>query len=205
MEFSGTIMERATWGIEDEPNDRQELKDYFKLINRPGMDELLGHLSTNGYFTAPSSSQYHGCYEGGNLNHSLLVTETLLKLRSALQSDVSVESCIVCGMFHDLGKAGYYNKPNYIPNLLKSGKLSDSKPYSTNPDRLPIPHQVASIHILSRYIELSEEETYAILYHNGLYTPDGRLISGKETPLLMLLHWSDMYASRFLEVDKKGE
>lgn len=184
--------------------DKESFFVYIEQIERPGIEELIGYLATNGYFSAPSSSQYHGACQGGNLRHSLTVTDIMLRLRSALwepglYNKVPFESCLICGLFHDLGKAGYYNKPCYVENRLKNGRLSDTKPYIHNPDRLPIPHQVASIHILSQFIELTEDETCAILFHNGLYTPDGRLISGKETPLMLLLHWADMWASRVIE------
>lgn len=180
-----------------------EFLTYTNLINRPGISELVDYCQTieSGYFTAPSSGAYHGAHHGGNAKHSLIVTETMLKLRGTLAPETPFDSCVICGLFHDLGKAHYYGKPNYVPNILKGGKVSESKPYNTNPDRLPIPHQVASLQILSKYIELTEDETYAILYHNGLYTPDGRAMAGKETKLLLLLHWADMYASRFLEVE----
>jgi 23S rRNA maturation-related 3'-5' exoribonuclease YhaM len=193
-----------------------DLKDKFfafiKEVDRSGIEDLIEHAIENGYFTAPSSSQYHNACEGGNLKHSLIVTDVLLGLRDALVGSydaktelahrVPVESCIICGLFHDLGKAMYYSKPHYIPNRLKGGRVSDSKPYCCNPDRLPIPHQLASVHILSQYIQLTEEEAFAIFFHNGLYTPDGRVIQGKETPLLMLLHWADMWASRIIDARK---
>ena len=183
-------------------NNTDSLKSLMGIITRPGIDELATYCMSeeSGYLTAPSSSAYRGAHEGGNLKHSVLVTETMLDLRQILAPEIPFDSCVICGLFHDLGKAHYYGKPNYVPNVLKGGTVSESKPYNTNPDRLPIPHQVASLQILSRYIELTEEETYAILYHNGLYTPDGRAMAGKETKLLLLLHWADMYASRFLEV-----
>ena len=180
-------------------NSSTKFLDLFNQIKRSGTKCLQEHLYENGYFTCPSSSQYHGSKESGNFEHSINVTEVMLKLAPQLAPGISKESLIICGLFHDLGKANYFDKPNYVPNILKSGKLSDSKPYETNKNRLPIPHQIASVHILSKHIDLTEEETYAILYHNGLYTSDGYVIKGNETPLLMLLHFSDMWASRVIE------
>lgn len=178
------------------------MKDKFlNLFNQINRDtgNLLEHLDEIGYYTAPASSQYHGAKEAGTLEHSINVTELMLKLQPIIAPEIPNDSILICGLFHDLGKCAYYGKPHYLPNYLKSGKLSESKPYTTNQDRLPIPHQVASLHILSKYIQLTEDEVYAILYHNGLYTPDGRVIQGKETPLLLLLHFCDMWASRFIE------
>ena len=171
---------------------------YMDKIDRPGVAELRQHLEQCGYFFAPSSSQYHGAEEGGNLRHSLMVTELALQLHKVLCPGIPEESVIICGLFHDLGKADYFNKPQYVPNMLKKGQ-SGSKPFTTNTERLPIPHQYASLHILGKYIQLTEEEAYAIMFHNGLYTPDGRVIQGKETQLLLLIHWADMWSSRFME------
>ena len=39
----------------------------------------------------------------------------------------------------------------------------------------------------SKYIELTEEEQYAILMHNGLYGPFKYEMQGNETPLYMIL------------------
>lgn len=169
---------------------------YIKKVKRPGIKNLFAFLRTNGYFSCPSSRKNHGVEEGGNLKHSLAVTEKLLQLREVLAPEIGEDSCIICGLFHDLGKASYYNKPLYI-------KLGEE--YIHNPDRLPIPHQVASLEMLGRFIPLTEEEAYAILYHNGLYTPDGTAIIGRETKLLMLLHWADMWVSHFTEKEPGGK
>lgn len=171
----------------------------FSQIKREGIEFLLKHLADNGFYTAPCSGSYHSAYEGGLLVHSVIVTDTMLRLREVIAPEIPVESCIIAGMFHDVGKAGYFGKPNYVPNILKGGKVSDSKPFKSNDDRLNIPHQVASLHIVSKFIPLTEEESFAILFHNGLYTPDGRAIQGNETPLMLLLHFADMWASRFIE------
>ena len=48
-------------------------------------------------------------------------------------------------------------------------------------------------------IELTEEEEFAILYHNGLYSELKYSYSGKETPLSMVLHFADLWASRVTE------
>lgn len=177
----------------------ERFNNYMELISREGKDVLIEKLNEWGYFTAPSSTKFHGSKVSGNLEHSLGVTDTLINFCRAQDNfEIPLQSLIICGLFHDLGKSNYFNKPTYIPNVLKSGKVSDSSPYEKNKDLLGIPHQVASIHMLSQCIELTEQETFAILFHNGLYTPDGREINGKEQPLQLLLHWADMWESRFI-------
>lgn len=188
---------------------RRKFDELFNLIEREGKDKLLEYLEKNGYFTAPCSSQYHLAEEGGLLEHSVNVTELMLELVPILNQDYKMsrnvtvldESIVIVGLFHDLGKAAYYYKPNYVDNILKSGKRSESKPYTSNKDRLHVPHEVASIHILSKFIQLTEEETFAILYHNGLYTSTGYSLKGNERPLQTLLHFADLWCSRFIEAE----
>jgi hypothetical protein len=175
--------------------------EFIEQVKRPGIDKLVEALPEIGYFDAPSSGGYHGAKPGGNLAHSLLVTDMMMSLyeKHPLFMGLEPESIIICGLFHDIGKCNYHGKPQYVPNILYNGSPSKTKPFKTNPDRLPVPHQTASVLILSKYIELTADEEYAILYHNGLYTPDGNVIKGNETELLTLLHFCDMWCSRFIE------
>ena len=179
-------------------NTREIFDNYYSMIDREGKEELLQYLEINGYFTAPASSKYHLCKEGGLLEHSINVVNLMMDINGLLNAAYT-ESIVIVGLFHDLGKANYYGKPNYKDNILKNGKRSDAKPYEKNKDMLNIPHEVSSIHILSQYIELTEEETFAILYHNGLYTPVGYGLKGNETSLSMIAHFADLYASRIIE------
>ena len=57
--------------------------------------------------------------------------------------------------------------------------------------------------IAERFIELTEEEETAILWHNGLYGQFKYDIPGKETKLYMALHWADMWASRVTEIEEE--
>lgn len=175
--------------------------ELWNEIERPGKDELLNHMREIGYFDAPASSAYHLSKRGGLLEHSVNVTEILLKMADAVDAPYTRESLIIVGLLHDLGKAGFYGKPAYIENILKSGKQSDAKPYETNKDLLAIPHEVVATIIIPQFMNLTEDEMFAILYHNGLYTNIGYQLKGKETPLMILTHSADMYCSRVTEIE----
>lgn len=183
----------------------EEFKNALLKTKREGMEDLLAYMEECGFFTAPCSGSFHLAKENGLLEHSLNVFHNAEKISAALigakklKKDMK-DSITIVALLHDLGKMGQFEKPNYVDNILKSGKVSESKPYTTNPELLPVDHEIRSIVIASMFIDLTEEEQFAILYHNGLYGTVGRYtLQGKETPLYMILHWADMWAARVTE------
>ena len=171
----------------------------FSFIEREGAKELRKYLDVIDYFTAPASANFHLNREGGLLEHSLNVASTMLDVADRIQTSLTKESIVIVGLFHDLGKADYYGKPNYVPNILKSGAISTARPYETNKELLGVPHEVVAVQVLPRFIRLTELESHAIYFHNGLYVPSGNALRGKETDLQLLLHFADMWASRIIE------
>lgn len=176
---------------------------------RSGMDQLIDYMDEGGYFEAPCSSGHHLAKLEGLAEHSLNVYETMISMDIGLGAELNYHSIAICALLHDLGKMGQYGKPYYVPNMLKGRATktnpnpepyqSDKKPYITNSELLYVDYEVRSIAIASRFIELTEEEQQAILWHNGLYGSFKYQIQGKETPLYMLLHFADMWASRVIE------
>lgn len=189
-----------------EPKDLEPMAEIINLLRSTGrrkIDSLITHMIKIGFFVAPCSGAYHLAKEGGLAEHSLNVYRHMDSLAQTWLLEEEYErmkdSIIICSLLHDLGKCGEYDKPNYIPNILKSGEQSASKPYITNPELLYVDHEIRSVVIARQYIKLSEDEYWAILNHNGLYGNFKYQISGKETPLYMLLHFADMWASRVTE------
>lgn len=181
---------------------QQKVFDLLNNITTRNTEDLKKALVSCGYFEAPASTSYHLSVPGGTAEHSLNVCEMMLDLNrniADISRYISFESIIIAGLLHDVGKAAYRGKKNYIENVLKSGQVSATKPYISNPERLHIPHEIVSILIVNQVFDLTEEEEFAILYHNGLYVPSGREIQGKERPLQQLLHYCDMWCSRFIE------
>ena len=170
---------------------------------RPGIDKLLDCMAAGGFYEAPCSSQYHLAVEGGLLTHSLNVLDAARALNSVWGCEADDDSLTIAALLHDLGKMGDHGKPNYIENILKDGSRSEKKPYITNPDLPYVPHEIRSVMIAGRYIPLTEEEERAILWHNGLYGQFKYDIQGKETPLYMIIHFSDMWASRVIEKEEE--
>ena len=175
-----------------------EFESYVRKINRPGIDKLMHWLEESGFYEAPASSRYHLAEEGGLVKHSLNVVDLALKLNNTFGNPVIEESVILTALFHDLGKHQYFDKDYYVPKLLKSGKPA-AQPYERNKDLISVHHEISSVQILSQFIQLSEEETWAIYQHNGMYSDLRYQLQGKETELQMIIHWADMWASRILE------
>ena len=184
--------------------------ELLRSTERPFIESLINHMENNGFFTAPCSSQFHLCKDGGLSEHSLNVfnmmhstaADTGFLFRKG-NVDKIEDSIIISALLHDLGKMGQFGKPQYTENYLVSGVRSSKKPFETNKTLLSVPHEIRSIQIASQYIELTEEESFAILHHNGMYSALKYELQGKETPLQMLLHFSDMWCSRVIEKEVK--
>ena len=185
------------------------IKALLLSTHREGMDQLIEYMEGNGFFTAPCSTSHHLSKEGGLAEHSMNVCNVALDLYGIWNPDIHSDSIIICSLLHDIGKMGQFGKPGYVPNMLKGRstkanpnpepKQSESKPFKGNPELIFVDHEVRALSIISKYIDLTEEEQLAILWHNGLYGPFKYEIQGKETPLYMLIHFADMWASRVIE------
>lgn len=174
----------------------------LKDTNREGIEDLIAYMENCGFFSAPCSSQYHLCCKFGLVHHTRHVITAAENIGYTLLRKEKYEkikdSVIIAAALHDLGKMGQFEKPLYVENYLKNGDLG-KKPYTTNPELLNIPHEVRSIAIASMFIDLTEEEQFAILYHNGLYGDFKYEIIGKETPLYLIIHFADMWATKVME------
>lgn len=197
---------------------REKIVNMLMGTKRADIEKLIGWMDTNGFFTAPCSGSFHLAYEGGLAEHSLNVMEQALILAETLDGErkmLNRDSVIIASLLHDLGKTGQFGKANYVPNMLKGKatkanpdpvpKQSEKKPYITNPDLLYVDHEIRSIQIASQFIELTEDESYAILNHNGMYSNLRYAYSGKETPLNLVIHWADMWAARVIETEETGK
>lgn len=188
-------------------NNVDYLRESLMKTKREGMADLIDYMEEIGFLTSPCSSGYHLCREGGLLEHTVNVMQLAEKIGVALLGGEKYneirDSVIISSALHDLGKCGQFGKPEYIPNILKSGKQSDSKPYERNKELLNVPHEIRSVSIAQMFIDLEEEEQWAILMHNGLYGSLKYEIQGNETPLYMIIHWADMWASRVVEKEEK--
>lgn len=194
---------------------KQTIIDLLRSTNREGIEGLIWEMENGGFFEAPASGAYHLCVPGGLAEHTLNVYKAALQISTALQADVPMESLVIATILHDLGKMGDKGKRNYVENYVRSkaknketGEYdmvqSASKPYETNKDLVYIEHEIRSVMIAERFIELTEQEEQAIICHNGLY---GKMMSSfshaaDSDPLYLILHTADMWASRIVENEK---
>ena len=164
---------------------------------KQAVQELVDMLHTETtWLTSPASTKYHLNIEGGLLQHSVGVAETLLRIKDTLASHISDESCVIVGLFHDVGKVGMPGKPYYIPEV-KNGTATGK--YFINTELVSMGQALRSLYLVSMYVPLSDEEAQAIAYHDGMYVPEGGSVSHREEPLLLLLHWADMWTAKVLE------
>ena len=163
-----------------------------KVIERKkDFDEFINFLEDKTtWLTSPASVRYHMSEEKGLLKHSIGVTKTLLKLRELLAPKLSEESCVIVGLFHDVGKIGSHDNPRYL-------KQGDKFVYNTDQVEMQIANR--SLYLVSKYIPLSNEEAQAILYHDGQYIAENRYIAHRECPLTLLLTFADTWTSAVYE------
>lgn len=153
------------------------------------------------WLKAPASSRddFHLAYPGGLVKHSIGVTETLLKLREILAPDLSTESCLIAGLYHDLGKAGLPGQPYYIPNQDQWMVKNRGIFYVINKELVHMDIATRSLFLVASHIELSPEEAQAIRYHDGQYIQENKSVAHRECKLTRLLQYADNWTAGVLE------
>ena len=133
--------------------------------------DSLDWLISNGFFTAPASTKYHGNYEGGLFDHSLSVARHLVGLTESCGLKWKKErSPYLIGMFHDLCKYDQYRHP-IVAETLGGESIPDLGSWEYNPHTLLKGHGEKSVMLLAQFYALTEEEIACIRYHMGAFTP----------------------------------
>ena len=174
----------------------------LQQTNLPGIAGLVKWLCEEDYFTAPAStrSEYHGCHEGGLADHSLNVYSIFDSKNKSLNLGLTSDEIIISSLCHDICKVGIY-----VPNVLKSHKTSDAKPYRIEDD-FPFGHGERSVLYASRHVQLTKNEMLLIRWHMGPYEPgweESEERVGRVCPAIYAFHNSDMEASKYLDLKEK--
>jgi hypothetical protein len=151
------------------------------------------------WLTSPASTRYHLNKEGGLLEHSVGVTETLLRLREVFAPQISEESCVIVGLFHDVGKIGMPGIPRYLKNDNEWEIKNRNITYKINPKEVYMNLAACSLYLVAKYIPLSDSEAQAILYHDGQYVEANKEVAHRETPLTLLVQFADSWTAHVYE------
>jgi len=186
---------------------------YKKLIRivkerKTKFEELICFMEKQtSWLTSPASTKFHLCKEGGLLEHSVNVAETMLKIKGAIAPDISDESCVIVALLHDLGKVGMPGKPQYLINepseKQKKYGYKPDYPYRFNSELTYLSVPVRSMYLALQHISLTQEEVQAIVYHDGQYVDDNRSCATHEEPLTLLLQYADSWSGFVIEEGKK--
>lgn len=181
---------------------------YQENIQRRGADRLLEWLDSDAsdFFTAPSSTRFHGAYEGGLVEHSLNVYECLKdylnrpRTKELYGMDYTPETIAVTALLHDICKVGFYAVD--YRNAKNEQGVWEKVPYYTVRDTLPYGHGEKSVYMIQSFMRLTRDEAFAIRYHMGFSGNEDKNSVGRVLemfPLALAVNVADMEATYYLE------
>ena len=171
---------------------------------------MIKHMEET-YVMAPASGKtwYHSAFPGGYVDHVNRVVEYAVKQSRLYKEmggmvDFTEEELVFAALFHDLGKLGDGDSPNYIPQTDKWRQDKLSEMYTFNPDLdfMLIPDR--SLFILQKFgIKVSQKEFLAIRLHDGVFDKANEAYffsnvesSRQKTSIISILHSADFLASK---------
>lgn len=203
--------------------DKAKVAEFESLLlatKRPGIEKLLEFVRKSDFYTAPASTRFHSCHEGGLLEHSLNVYHCLMQKKNDpvwadILNEVGDESLAIASLLHDLCKAMYYvvefkNKKVYSEN----GKKSDSNgrfdwqsvPGYTVDDKIPLGHGEKSCFMIEEFMRLKPVERYMIRWHMLFSEPKDQYntlgAALKRYPVILAISEADLESTYLLEKDE---
>ena len=184
--------------------------DHYITGRKEQVKEMIKHMEDN-YVMAPASGRawYHNAFAGGYVYHVNRVVQFAIKQKNTYEEmggmiDFTDEQLVFAALFHDLGKMGDGDSPNYIPQTDKwrQDKLSEMYTYNPDLDFMLIPDR--SLFILQKFgIKVDQKEFLAIRCHDGVFDKANESYffsnmesSRQKTSIISILHTADFLASK---------
>ena len=198
----------------------ERFESLLSKIEREGIDRLLEYIRKSDFYTAPASTRFHSCHEGGLLEHSLNVFDCLLNkcdnsTWNEMFKDVERDSIIIVSLLHDICKTNFYgteikNKKVYSEHGTKrdnNGRYDwESVPAYTVDDKIPYGHGEKSVMMIEEFIKLKPIEKYAIRWHMGFTEPKENWntlsLAIRKYPLILAVHQADLESAYLLEKEE---
>lgn len=208
----------------------ERYESLLKSTSRDGIDKLIEFIRKSDFYTAPASTKFHNCHEGGLLEHSLNVFDCLYNkvkstdvFKKALSdsakefwdTDEFEKTIVIVALLHDLCKMFMYevemkNKKIYSDHGSKKdsqGRFDwESVPGYTVNDRVPYGHGEKSVMMIEQFIALTKEERFAIRWHMGFTEPKENWntlnAAIRMYPLILAVHEADLEATYMLEKEE---
>lgn len=152
--------------------NERELTDlwtsYTKLtdkINRgAGLQKLIDDLGERILMCpAEPRNDSPGCEPGGLVQQAITVAKGMKRLNDTFETGASIESILVVGLLHEIGKVGNLDEPYFVPEeeSWRREKLGAFYKPNERLSRMTIPER--SLMLLQHYgVKLTEEEFMAI-------------------------------------------
>ena len=200
-------------------NNVQKFETILQSVQREGIDNLLAFIRKSDFYTAPASTRYHSCHEGGLLEHTLNVYDRLMnKCKDTLWHERTViknENIVISALLHDICKTYFYGTELKNKKVYKeTGSKSDSNgrydwetvPSYTIDDKIPYGHGEKSVMMVEEFIKLEPVERYAIRWHMGFTEPKENWntigMAIKKYPLVLALHEADIESTYLMETEE---
>lgn len=193
-------------------NYQKHLKiiDTYITDRKEQVMSMIKHMEDT-YIMAPASSKtwYHNAFPGGYVEHVNRVVEYAVKQMRLYKEmggevDFTEEELVFAALFHDLGKLGDGDTPNYVPQTDKwrQDKLSEMYTYNPDLDFMLIPDR--SLYILQKFgISVNQKEWLGIRLHDGVFDKANEAYffsniesSRQKTSIVSILHSADFLASK---------
>jgi len=187
-----------------------KIVEHYITERKQAVLDMISHIGDE-YVIAPASSKswFHSAYAGGYVDHVNRVVEYAVKQMKLYaemggEVDFTEEELVFAALFHDLGKLGNGDIPNYIPQTDKwrQDKLSEMYTYNPELDFMLIPDR--SLFILQKFgIKVNQKEWLGIRLHDGVFDKANEAYffsnvesSRQKTSIVSVLHSADFLASK---------
>jgi len=157
---------------------------------------LLDHFNDR-LENAPASGRpnYHNCFRGGWLDHTLRVIETSLDMKCyfiklGVKVDSTDSDVVLSALFHDLGKLGDLNESYYVVQTdeWRRNKLNEWYTYNNKLEPLSVTDR--SLYILQQFnITLTDSVWKAIKLSDGMFDKGNEDLYRRSTDSRNILHY----------------
>lgn len=187
-----------------------KIVEHYITDRKDSVLSMMNHMEET-YVMAPASGKawHHNAFAGGYVDHVNRVVEYAIKQMRLYQDmggnvDFTEEELVFAALFHDLGKLGDGDRPNYMPQTDKwrQDKLSEMYSYNPDLDFMLIPDR--SLFILQKFgIPVNQKEWLGIRLHDGVFDKANEAYffshqesSRQKTSIVSILHTADFLASK---------